>query len=299
MPNYTSSSSVTFSSNIANQVSVGANVAEILLFVLTLISVIIAFLAYRDNKKRKAKERAIDLAHYFQSSIIPVLTYLQYALQGTKANELMNSSFPRNQIQSFNVEELQNLSQNPDIVKDVDLLIQKIPIKNLTNAKLFTSKTAPEFAKNLTFFTKTVFLPTEIDSSFSPEEIDQLEKSFPKEVRQSIVHNSDIALRIEFSNILNDALNVLEWFSMNFISGVADEGVVYQSLHQLYLSAVYQLYYFISKSNDSCSEKYFTNITALFILWKDRKEKHINKETKISQECATKREKTIFRSRPL
>ena len=67
-------------------------------------------------------------------------------------------------------------------------------------------------------------------------------------------------------------LNKLEWWSMNFIQKLADEDIVYQSLHQMYLKTCELLYFKIVRYNEGdTTEKYFTNVIALYVMWKERK----------------------------
>lgn len=75
------------------------------------------------------------------------------------------------------------------------------------------------------------------------------------------------------SRVVNDLLNEMEYFSMNFTHKVADESVVYQSLHQTYMQAVEFLYYNISKNNRPDGRQFYTNVVELYKIWykKDKK----------------------------
>ena len=67
-----------------------------------------------------------------------------------------------------------------------------------------------------------------------------------------------------------DLLNQLEWFGMNFQYEVADETLLYQSLHKTYLSLVWMLYPIISYNNVNNEDKLFTNVVWLFDKWRSR-----------------------------
>lgn len=69
-----------------------------------------------------------------------------------------------------------------------------------------------------------------------------------------------------------DLLNTLEWFAMTLNTGVADENVIYQSLHQLILSYIRLEYPTIAKYNTDASgaDQYFTNIIQLYNRWQAR-----------------------------
>lgn len=68
-------------------------------------------------------------------------------------------------------------------------------------------------------------------------------------------------------------LNRLEWMSMHFNTGLADEDIVYQSLHQLYLHTVALLYYRIAEKNSAeLTEKYYVNVIQLYVEWMQKVE---------------------------
>ena len=94
----------------------------------------------------------------------------------------------------------------------------------------------------------------------------------------------------KFEDVLYDVLNKLEWISMHFTNDIADEEVVYQSLHQVYLRIVKLLYPKISMMNkDGAKDKYYCNIIRLYANWAEiyklSKEKEIRQiETQLEQE---------------
>lgn len=99
----------------------------------------------------------------------------------------------------------------------------------------------------------------------------------------SKMNDSNVVLEFK-QRILCDSLddisnlcNKLEWFSMNFITKAADENVVYQSLHQTFLSCVEHLYIPISFRNTLSHDKYFTNIIELYARWNERLKEDIRK----------------------
>lgn len=57
---------------------------------------------------------------------------------------------------------------------------------------------------------------------------------------------------------------------MNCKYGLADEELLYQSLHQTYISTVWLLYFFISHENENNEDKLYTNVCWLFLKWRDR-----------------------------
>lgn len=76
------------------------------------------------------------------------------------------------------------------------------------------------------------------------------------------------------SQIVNKLLNNMEYFSMNFTHKVADESVVFQSLHQTYLEAVQLLYYDISRNNRADGMQFYTNIVELYKIWYNKNKRN-------------------------
>ena len=93
--------------------------------------------------------------------------------------------------------------------------------------------------------------------------------------------------RMFMSQIVNKLLNNMEYFAMSFTHKVADESVVFQSLHQTYLEAVQLLYYDISKNNRADGRQFYTNVVDLYKIWynksKENRENVIKGGRKISR----------------
>lgn len=79
------------------------------------------------------------------------------------------------------------------------------------------------------------------------------------------------------SGMVNDLLNDMEYFAMYFTHGVADESVVFQSLHQTYVESVQLLYYNIAKNNEPNGKQFYTNVVELYRLWFSKQQSIRNK----------------------
>lgn len=88
--------------------------------------------------------------------------------------------------------------------------------------------------------------------------------------------------KAEAENAINDSVlklaNKLEYFSICFNSGIADEDTVYQSLHSTFFVSVHMLYIFIFYSNISESDRFFSNISSLYLRWRKRYDELVKKE---------------------
>lgn len=54
----------------------GGAISQIVLTLFTIVSVLIAYLAYRDGKQRKKVEMAVSLVHYYQDKIISKISFI-------------------------------------------------------------------------------------------------------------------------------------------------------------------------------------------------------------------------------
>ena len=73
--------------------------------------------------------------------------------------------------------------------------------------------------------------------------------------------------KTEVNEIITGLLNSLEYFSMFIRYNLIDDMIIYQSLHQVYLSTVRGLYLEIARLNTTGKDKYFTNIIETFNKW--------------------------------
>lgn len=80
------------------------------------------------------------------------------------------------------------------------------------------------------------------------------------------------AVKVTYVNeVVNETLNCLEYFSMNFTHKTADESVVFASLSPTFLEIVQLMYYEIANVNDERVHLY-SNVIKLFNIWKDKTE---------------------------
>lgn len=93
---------------------------------------------------------------------------------------------------------------------------------------------------------------------------------------QKIVEK-DKEITITATYRLEKLLNNLEYFSMNFICGIADWEAIYCAIHQTFLATVENLYFPIAHLNEEPKDKYYNNIIELYKIW-STKDKGIRQE---------------------
>lgn len=229
------------------------NIVDVVLLIVTIISVICAFLAYAFQKNKAKKETACRLAKYYAKDILPKLALIFGVLKTDKIDLYIKETVDLTKIKRFTMSELEDMLRIVSISPgDFFKKIFEVHSKSILNAKIALSEDKREVIRQYT-----------------------------NGIENGEVKMIDIALKDDFENEVPSILNDLEWFSMNCQYGVADEKLLFQSLHQSFLSAVWLLYPKICLVNqDDPEDKFYTNIIWLFNLWESRIENMKKKREK-------------------
>lgn len=222
--------------------------------VVAVLSLLVAVVAYTYQRKWNRKQKAQELAKWYAKCAIPRMRYIF------------------------------------TIFQEVDLISY---INKFTDFEQFTSA---ELCENLDKCncTETLFLQklTEITE-------DVLEKAYAKSGCNDYIHKIHTNLKealttdaemnkLVLNKFITDFLNDLEVVSLEMICNIAEESMLYSSLHQTFLKNVKLCYFFIAIENQFDQNRYYTNIISLYTLW-DIKSK---KEKKVFVKLVKKRNKT-------
>lgn len=214
----------------------------------TIISVFFAFKAYKHQKQRAKKEAACDLAKYYAENVIKRYSFVRFVMQVSGLEKRVKDLFPYDKLCHFDKNEMIKFLEKKEVsYEDISNEFNDISPAAILSAKLIFSETIDD-RHNL---------------------INEYLASLDKEP-DIILPNNPKILQIEFFDSLYDFLNALEWFSMSCQYGIADEEILYQSLHKTFLSTVWLLYFYIAYQNVSNEDKLFTNIIWLFNKWHGR-----------------------------
>lgn len=236
------------------QYALAANVAQFainfILLIVTAVSVYFAFRAYHHQKERAKKDAACELARYYAHDIIQRYDFVSYTFQHSKKEERIKELFPYDRLKEFDYKEMTNILAEQGLD----------PMETL---------------RELNRIDPQVIYQGMIRNAHSVEERHSLSDEYIKITKDpsgkpvtEIVHQD--MLMFAFTNEVTMLLNDLEWFSMSCRYGLADEEMLYQSLHLTFLSSVWLLYHYICLNNRENSDKLFTNVIWLFNTWADR-----------------------------
>ncbi len=225
-----------------------SDILSLLMLITTIVSVYCAFKAYHHQKERTRKEAACELARVYSDEILDKCSIVRIVFIQSGILEFVKENFQMKDIKNFTNEEVLGFAMSNGIKReDLDKRMNTFDHFSILNA--VTCKTNSMVERNAL---NAAFRETADDHTFVPK--------------------NERFLKLHFADTISSLLNTLEWFSMNCRYGLADEKILYQSLHQTFLSTVWMMYYYISRNNKSNVDKYYTNIIWLFTEWKARLE---------------------------
>ena len=228
------------------------------------------------------REKAIEMAKVF-SELIDKTILVSEVLKNLEAiNKINISDSDYNHLNYFDEDELKKLFDEDDLGKiKSEINIENIGLEKYISAYAITGDSSlNKFKDEIIFLINEKFLRNEK----TKQEYDKM----------------DIIIKREFSKTLVELLNQLEWFSMHFMSDIAEEKTVYQSLHQIYLKTIKLYYPHIAYLNrKGIKDKYYCNIIGLYVKWANiyhkEKEDEVKRNKKISDLKQKEKENTTPR----
>ena len=228
------------------------------------------------------REKAIEMAKVF-SELIDKTILVSEVLKNLEAiNKINISDSDYNHLNYFDEDELKKLFDEDDLGKiKSEINIENIGLEKYISAYAITGDSSlNKFKDEIIFLINEKFLRNEK----TKQEYDKM----------------DIIIKREFSKTMVELLNQLEWFSMHFMSDIAEEKTVYQSLHQIYLKTIKLYYPHIAYLNrKGIKDKYYCNIIGLYVKWANiyhkEKEDEVKRNKKISDLKQKEKENTTPR----
>ncbi len=222
-------------------------ILQIVTSVVMIIGVVIAVWQYvltarceRTKISNERVEKAVQLSEYYKNNILSNVSALRYVFKESGVADILGKIKPADMVNFDSVELNDKLSP-----ADIKELVQIMESEKMAKIILYVDQV---YNLNL-------------------DVVKYIDVSDEEEGEKKISVNKEGVLRQFMSQIVNDLLNNMEYFAMNFTHKVADESVVYQSLHQTYIEAVQLLYYDISKNNKPDGRQFYTNVVELYKTW--------------------------------
>ena len=218
--------------------------------VIAFVSAVIAFCAYKLQRKSLRKQNACIIAERYAREFLPRIRYIHKILELT-GNKAISHKFRG--FSAFTEKELTELLQNAESsLNDFQNKLATITEENLKQAFAFSGCSEVVASRHNALLT------------IAKEYVDDQHRN----VRSSSLYKCIL-----------DMLNELEAVAVLLRYNIADEKLIYQSLHQTFLSEMQNWYFFISDQNRNDQDRYFGNLIWLYNTWNKRKtadEKSIN-----------------------
>lgn len=180
-------------------------------------------------------QKAIDLSEYYKDNILKYHVAIDYLYDNTGITDILKKINPKD-MKNFDLKELNQLLCQNDIEQ----------LKKIQKSEDFL---------------RTVL---EINQIYNLGFHIPLESITDEKLKDEFISRTIVAFA---AKLITNVLNNMEYFALHFSHYTADNSVVYQSLHQTYLQLVQLMYYRIAKSNDSSTNKYYTNVIWLYNEW--------------------------------
>lgn len=229
--------------NVNNLIQIIVGVSVVLGAVIAIWQYVLTARCERAKIKNDRIQKAIDLAEYYKDNILSELSALIFVFDSTGIRQILLNIKP-SQMKDFDNVELQECLDKNNIEQ----------IKNLMSSE--------QMAKTILVADRIYGLKLELNNYIRTTKDD--------EGKIKIVIDTAPIHRRFMSQIINKILNNMEYFAMNFSHGLADESVVYQSLHQTYIEAVQLLYYNIAINNKPDGMQFYTNAVSLYKKWYEK-----------------------------
>ena len=256
----------------AEGIDIALFIVEMLMLLVAFLSAIYAYKAYRHQKDRSKKNAACELAKYYADDILENGTTVINILTISGYEEFITGILSHDKMCDFTNKELETiLKDSPISYTECIEKIQNIEPEIIIRCRMARTYSLKERTETLQSIAKI------------NEESGKIE--FPTKAH----------IRIDFMQDLTKLMNHLEWFSMNCRYGIADEELIYQSLHQTFLSMVLLMYPLICNANKDNADKHYTNIIWLFNRWscrrndikkcaESKRQKYLKKANAVEQE---------------
>ncbi len=251
---------------------------------------------YSLKNDRESRLKAIEIADEFRILILSDLSYVSSVSKDLGISKILQS-VQNSEFIHFDTDELKSLFG--DQVKKLEEINKNLNkpenVTILSKLYMHNASLSPEEFNRIFFFFTHDWDLEEILKVIDGLEEDVITSIFDKNINPVIIRHLYSYYKMKiilcYHDKLDNLLNKLEQLAMYFNNNLADEEVIYQSLHQTYLSIVKSLYYEISKRNQTNNtDKYYTNIIALYHKWSEVKK---SEESKIVRSTPVRHKKPL------
>ena len=264
---------------------------DILNTVLNVLEVIIAFIGFyfivrelkemREQRMQNRKEirikSSIELAREFQVLIDNEITFMHSVL------DYKDSSYSKAisqigdlEMDLFTEQELNELcAKHEELKYCVDFHLRpELHLNEIANAYHSSKKLPLSEINNITMCISSGWELSDEEKAYIKSDKREEKKAMALMAKASIMNYYKNYLISEFGETRVNLLNKFEYLTMSLNTDLADEDIVYVSLHQLFLKTVKLLYPAICNCNNKyTADKYYSHTIETYNRWSLRYEK--------------------------
>lgn len=268
------------------------SIFDIIQVVAAISSAFAAYFAFKQGKLMKAQldtdrylrqnEKSIELAKMFAEEIVPQSSYINSMVHCSNSFKEIANIISRTETSRFNSDEYKEIvGEHPsETLNKIKKELTSIDsYKSVINAASQLKLTKPDvgFQRRVHICRTDKHQETSDTNHVTKSKKNKKSKKPATNTEtdghpssESSQHREDelFLAYMEFAHVENSLLNKLEHFCMALNSEVADDAVLYPSLHQVFFSIVSSLYVFICNANDgNPTDRYFTHIIKVYNKW--------------------------------
>ena len=193
----------------------------------------------KENAKRNSIKEAVNIAKLFQTKLIDSICFVESVFRETGLTEYVNAKIPKNKPLRFTKEEALELT-----LEECNSIIMT-----------YTKKETLEVLAKAAFLCPQFVFGTAKQVSEDTRDMDE-----------KIIYRNK---HLQYVDKRTEILNTLEWAAMLFCTGVANDTVIYQSLHKIFIDIVHENYFFIACNNtdENPCDQIFCNVITLYNSW--------------------------------
>lgn len=214
----------------------------------------------KNEADKQRKIEAANMANEFRQNVIPLINKLSIAYCDDILYKEIIDYLDKSKLIYFNKDEVDRLFPNDKYIQ-YRVLIAK-------NYLIQTNKEAKE-----------LFEKYEKDKNLTVKERQELNK----QLKELLSDSYSVV-----SSMCNDLSNSLEYMCICFNTNIADDETVYQSLHNVFFTAVHLIYIFTFDINTNEHDRLFYNIMVLYKKWKilniKKKQEEENNKAKFEED---------------
>lgn len=211
----------------------------------------------------RQNEKAIELARLFADDIVPRSSYITSIVHCSDSFKSIAEKIRGSDVSRFNDEEFREIVGGlpKDAISRIreDFFMEEARV-SIGQARMKLQLLCPDDAFPIP-------APPKAGNPDSGQTDGDGAKEKNSEIEEYWKMFSALSFQ-EFTSISTDLLNCLEHFCMALNSEVADDEVLYPSLHQVFFSIVDSLYLFICSTNSgNPTDRYYTHVIKLYNKW--------------------------------